>query len=452
MGQSSRLTHSGNLVYRERQRCKALKKVPRTNWFANMMDIVIRNGVSDRTGEPIEVGIVDGIITAVSAIPLPSAAQELDAAGGMISPAFFESHFHLENAYLWDGLINQSGTLGEAIEIYAKVKHDLTVEDIVERSGRVIKTAVANGTLWLRSHVDIDHIAKLSILTGVAAAREKYRDLIDIQLVAFPQLGMARNPEAVEMMWQAMENGCDLVGGMPHGEKDMDDAARHIEIAFEIAQQHDVDIDMHIDETSDPYWHSLELLAEKTIETGWQGRVTAGHCCAMSVWDDSRATRIIEKVKRANINVITNAPINMMLEGRSYKHPKPRGIARVKELLEAGVNVVCGQDDVQNMFYPYGKMDSLEVAMITAHAAHMGAPQEIQAAFDMPRYHAARLWRMQNYGIEVGAKANLIVLAAKTAVEALRRQPERRYVVREGQVVAETRRQTTWHQGANYWK
>lgn len=408
------------------------------------MDLVIRNGILDSTGQPIEVGIEGGVITAVSPSPLPSARQEIDAAGMMISPAFIESHFHLENAYLWDGLINQSGTLQEAIEIYARVKHDLTVDDMVARAGRVIRTAVAHGTLWLRSHVDIDHIAKLSILNGVAAAREAYRDLIDIQLVAFPQLGLARNPEAVDMMWQAMENGCDLVGGMPHGEPDMDDAARHIEIAFEIAQKYNADVDMHIDETDDPYWHSLELLAEKTIETGWHGRVTAGHCCAMSAWDNKMAERIIEKVRQANIHVVTNAPINLMLEGRGHNHPKPRGIARVKELLAAGVNVACGQDDVQNMFYPYGKMDPLEVAMITAHAAHMGAPEEIQAAFDMPRYNAAKLWKINDYGIQVGAAANLVVLDAKSSVEALRRQPDRRYVIRQGKVLVETETAVKW--------
>jgi cytosine deaminase len=409
------------------------------------MDLVIRNGRSDKTGEAIEVGIEAGVITAVSNTPLPPAQQEIDAQGGMVSPAFIESHFHLENALLWDGLINQSGTLEEAIEIYAKVKHDLTVEDIVQRAGCVLKTAVANGTLWLRSHVDIDHIAKLSILKGVVAAREAYRDLIDIQLIAFPQLGLANNPEAVEMMWQAMENGCDLVGGMPHGEKTMADAARHIEIAFEIAQKHDVDIDMHIDETDDPYWHSLELLAEKTIETGWQGRVTAGHCCAMSAWDDGMAARIIDKVKAADIHIITNAPINSMLEGRHSGYPKPRGIARVKELLEAGVNVVCGQDDLQNMFYPFGKMDPLEVALITAHLAHLGAPDEIEAAFDMPRYSAAKMWGLKKYGVEVGSVANLVILDAETAVQALRRQPPTRTVIRHGRVIAETRAETIWH-------
>ncbi len=409
------------------------------------MDLVIRNAISDTTGEPVEVGITNGLIAAIAPDGLPAAAQEIDAEGGMVSPALLESHFHLENALLWDGMLNQSGTLHEAIELYAKVKHDLTVDDIVNRAGLALQAAAANGVLWLRSHVDIDHIAKLSILQGVVAARERWGHLVNIQLVAFPQLGMARNPEAVDMMWQALENGCDLVGGMPHGERNMDDAARQIELAFEMALHYNVDVDMHIDETDDPYWHSLELLADKTIATGWQGRVTAGHCCAMSAWDDALAERVIDKVKQADIHVITNAPINLMLEGRGHGYPKPRGIARVKQLLEAGVNVVCGQDDLQNMFYSYGKMDPLEVALITAHAAHLAAPHEIQAAFDMPRYNAARLWRLENYGLHVGAAANLMVLPARSAVEALRRQPPRRYVIRAGKVIAQTRVETTWY-------
>jgi cytosine deaminase len=413
------------------------------------MDLVIRGGISDKTGEPLEVGIMAGLITAVAPRGLPAGKVEIDAGGGMISPAFIEPHFHLENALLWDdATINQSGTLEEAIEIYAEVKQHLTTADIVERSGKVLRTAVANGTLWLRSHVDIDHIAKTKILESVLVARETYRDIIDVQLVAFPQLGLTHNPEAVEAMWAALEMGCDLVGGMPHGERSMEDAARHIEIAFEMAQKHDVDVDMHIDETDDPYWHSLELLAEQTISAGWQGRVTAGHCCAMSAWDDALAERVIAKVLAADIHVITNAPINLMLEGRHHGYPKPRGIARVKQLLEAGVNVSCGQDDLQNMFYPYGRMDPLEVALITAHAAHLGAPPEIQAAFDMPRYSAARLWGLSAYGIEVGAEANLVVLDAQTAVQALRRQPDRRYVIRKGRLLVETKTNITWHETA----
>ena len=409
------------------------------------MDLVIRNAQLDKTGERVDVGITDGIITAVSPNPLPTAAQEIDAAGGMISPALVEPHFHLENALIWEGALNHSGTLHEAIKVYATLKKDMPLDDLVRRASIALDTAISYGVQWFRSHIDIDRTAQLNLLRGNVAVQEKFKDLIDIQLIAFPQMGMARDPQIIDLMWQAMEEGAGIVGGMPHAEKDMDDAGRHIEIAFEMAKKHDADIDMHIDETDNPYWHSLELLADQTIANGWHGRVSAGHCCAMSAWDDPMAERIIAKVAEAQINVITMAPINLMLEGRGDSHPKRRGIARVKELMEAGVNVSCGQDDLQNMFYSYGNMDPLEVALITAHAAHMSAPTEIQAAFDMPRYHAAKNFRLDNYGVQVGARANLIIIDAGSAVEALRRQPDRRYVIRDGRILTETKTNIVKH-------
>jgi cytosine deaminase len=403
-----------------------------------MFDLVIRGGVSDTTGAPLEVGISGGLITAVADGGLAAGDIEVDAAGGMISPAFIEPHFHLENALIWDGALNHSGTLREAIEVYGAIKKDMSLDDLVRRASIALHTAIANGVQWFRSHVDIDRTAQLHLLRGNVPVREKFKDLIDIQLIAFPQMGMARAPQIVDLMWQAMENGADIVGGMPHAEQDMDDAARQIEIAFEIARTHDADIDMHVDETDDPYWHSLELLAEQTIDNGWHGRVTAGHCCAMSAWDDPLAQRVIEKVAEARINVITMAPINLMLEGRGDSHPKRRGIARVKELMEAGVNVSCGQDDLQNMFYSFGSMDPLEVALITAHAAHMSSPAEIEAAFDMPRYNAAKNFRLHNYGIYEGARANLLIMDARSAVDALRRRGDRLYVIRDGRILTQS--------------
>lgn len=408
------------------------------------MDLVIRNARSDADGQPIEVAIRDGLIAAVAPAGLPAGAREIDAGGGMLSPALVETHFHLENALLWEGALNHSGTLEEAIEVYAAIKRDMPIDDIVARASVALRTAIGHGVQWFRSHVDIDRVGQLRLLAGNVATRERFRDLIDLQLIAFPQMGMARDPEVIDLMWQAMEQGADVVGGMPHAERDMDDAARHIEIAFDIARAHDADIDMHIDETDDPAWHSLELLAEQTIANGWQGRVTAGHCCAMSAWDDALAERVIAKVAAARLNVITIAPINLMLQGRGDRHPKRRGIARVKELLAAGVNVSCGQDDLQNMFYSYGNMDPLEVAFITAHAAHLSAPAEIATAFDMPRYHAAKNFRLDDYGLRVGAPANLLVLDATSAVDALRRRGDRRYVIRRGRVLAQTRTETRY--------
>ena len=221
------------------------------------MDLTIHNAIHDRNYEQINLGIKDGVIAQVSPAELKAGKRSIEAAGAMISPAFIEPHFHLENSVMPE-YPNHSGTLGEAIKIAEEIKDQLTAEDIMRRSTIALKEAILNGTLWMRDHTDVDQVAKLDLLLDVIKVREKFKDVIDIQIVAFPQFGLADNPESVDLMWHALECGADLVGGVPHREKDMDKAARQIEIAFEIAQHHDADIDMHVDETDDPYWHSLE--------------------------------------------------------------------------------------------------------------------------------------------------------------------------------------------------
>lgn len=409
------------------------------------MQLTIHNAILDTTFESVDVAVDQGKIAAIQ--PGGSLAEgdtAVQAGGAMISPAFIDSHFHVENALIWDPEnLNQSGTLREAIQLYGGIKVNLDTANITARARRAFRASIAHGALWMRNHVDIDQYGKLRLLEGVLAAQREFADVFTLQVIAFPQFGMARNPEAVDLMWQALEMGATVVGGMPHGEKTMDDAARQIEIAFEMAQKHDLDIDMHVDETDDPYWHSLELLAEKTIETGYHGRVTAGHCCAMAAWEQPLFERVLEKVVRAGVNICTLAPVNLLLQGRKDGPPVRRGIARVRDLIEAGVNVTCGQDDLNNMFYPFGKMDLLEVANFVAHAGQLSSPKLIQYAFDMPRYRAAQTLRIGDYGVSVGASANLVLLEAESAVDAVRRQPERRCVIREGKVLyqAETRRQ-----------
>ena len=407
------------------------------------MDLTIHHARLDSTDQVVDLGIAGGKIVTLQEGDLAPGRIAIDASGAMVSPAFIDPHFHLENALLCDA-VNASGTLREAINIYADIKRNMSCEDIVARATRTLRMAVTNGTLWLRNNVDIDQIAELRLLDAICVGAEKFAGVIDVQIVAFPQLGLARNPEAVDLMWQAMARGATVVGGMPHGERDMDDAARHIEIAFEIAKAHDADIDMHVDETDDPYWHTLELLADKTLEMGYQGRVTAGHCCAMAAWDDATAARVIEKVRRAGVNICTNAPVNLLLQGRGDRQPVRRGIARVHELLDAGVNVTCGQDDMMNMFYPFGQMDMLEVANFVAHAAHLSSPAHIQAAFDMPRYSAARVLRLPDYGLREGAAANLVLIPASSPVDALARQPIRPYVIRQGEILTHTQIQTVY--------
>ncbi len=402
------------------------------------MNITIHNATLENHPDRVDIKINEGLIEMISSRPISPCEKRIEARGRLISPALIDPHFHLENALLAKP-VNRSGTLEEAIRLYGEIKTRITPEDIMERAGRAIRMALANGTLWMRNHVDIDQIGRLRLLDSILAVRQKFREVFTIQIVAFPQWGLAENSEALDLLWQAMEKEADVVGGMPHGEKDMAAAARHIEIAFEIARHYDADIDMHCDETDDPYWHTLELLADKTMEAGYQGRVTASHCCAMAGWDDARAERIIAKTARAEITVITNTPVNLHIQGRGDTRLVRRGIARVKDLLAAGVNVSCGQDDMGNMFYPFGRMDMLEVANFAAHTAHLSSPEEIRTAFDMPRSAAARALRLPDYGVEEGKPANLIIFDTKTAEDTIRLQPSREYVIREGEILVENR-------------
>ena len=412
-------------------------------------DLLIRNlrpwGITGgRQGGSISLAAVDGKF--VAAAPDTQAKQVIDAGGRLAVPGFIDPHIHLDKVMInRDVRTNRTGTLTEAIEIIWEKKKSYTVEEIVDRAGGVIESAVANGVTRLRTHVDVDTIGGMKPLEGVLAAREKYRDAIDIQIVAFPQEGILRNPGTERLMLKAMEMGADLVGGMPFNEDGPVESARHIAIAFEIAKSFNADIDMHVDETDDPKARTLEMLADQTMANGYEGRVTAGHTCALAAYPADYARTVIDKVKRARLHMITNPATNLMLQGRLDAEPKRRGITRVGELLAAGINVSFGQDCVRDTFYPFGRGDPLEVAMITAHAAHLSQPPQIEQLFAMPTVNAAKALRLPDYGLRPGCAADAVILDATDAAEAIRLQAPRRWVIKRGRVVAETEiRRQTW--------
>jgi cytosine deaminase len=290
----------------------------------------------------------------------------------------------------------------------------------------------------MRSHVDVDTIGGLRPLEGVLEAKRQFADLIDIQIVAFPQEGILKNPGAEKLLWRAMEMGADVVGGMPFNEASPADSASHIRIAFDIAEKFDADVDMHVDETDNPAARTLEMLARETIARGWHGRVTAGHTCALAAYPDDYANQVIALVQEAGINMIMNPATNLMLQGRLDHQPKRRGITRVKELLAAGVNVSFGQDCVKDTFYPFGRSDMLEVALIAAHAAHMSQPAEIETVFAMPTSHAAKLLRLKDYGTAPRSLGDMVVLDASSPADAITKNATRLHVIKRGRVVAET--------------
>jgi cytosine deaminase len=406
------------------------------------MDLVVKNAKPWRNGETRDLHIADGKFVEPGDA---DGAEVIDAAGRLCVAGFIEPHIHLDKALINESVRpNVSGTLDEAIEIIWERKRAYAVEEIAERAGGVIRSALANGVTRLRSHVDIDNIGALRPLEGVAEARRRHADVMDIQIVAFPQEGILKNQGTEELMWRAMEAGADVVGGMPFNEKHPQDSARHISIAFEIAKHFDADIDMHVDETDDAGARTLEMLAEQTIEHGWQGRVTAGHTCALAGYDEDYAHRVIALVREAGIHMITNPATNLMLQGRLDAQPKRRGITRVKELLAEGVNVSFGQDCVKDTFYPFGRVDPLEVGLIAAHAAHMSLPEEIETVFDMQANAAARVMRLADYGFAPGCKADLVILDAASPAEALTRQAVRSVIVKNGRVIVENERKQDW--------
>jgi cytosine/creatinine deaminase len=408
------------------------------------LDILVRNVALWGTEGLRDLGIANGRFVSVSQSEAsPVSVLTLDAEGRMAVPGFVEPHIHLDKALISERApVNRSGTLTEAIEILWELKRNYTVDEIADRATRVLARALENGVSKLRTHVDVDPIGGTRPAEGLLRARDRFRDLIDIQIVAFPQEGIVKSPGTEALMREVMKSGVDVVGGMPFNEASPEHSRRHIEIVFDIARQFDADIDMHVDETDDPMARTLEVLAELTIANGWQGRVTAGHTCALASYPRAYADHVIGRLRQANVNMIANPATNLMLQGRLDDYPKRRGVTQVKELLAAGVNVACGQDCVHDTFYPFGQNDPLEIGFLLCHASHMRQPAEIQTVMDMVTVNGAKALRVPDFRVAVGAVADLVVLDAHDARGAFATRHPRRWVIRKGRLIAETRVET----------
>jgi len=401
------------------------------------MDLVVRNARVRGGKNPIDIGVTGDRIEAVQQRLAGTAAEEIDAAGCLVAPGFVNLHLHADKALLGEVMRpNLSGTLPEAIEITNDFKRAYDPEEVARRATRVLETGVQNGTTFFRLFADVGTIGGLRAAQGLLLARERFRDLCQIQVVAFPQEGILRDRGAAELLEEAVRQGCDVVGGLPWYEYTDADAREHIDICFALARRHDLDIHMLVDDTDDPNSRSLEYLAWKTMQEGFGGRVTASHCGAMAAYNDVYAAKVIDMVATAGVTISVNAHINLVCSARLDREPRRRGTARVKELLARGVNVISSQDDVNDPYYPFGKPDQLEVALMMAHTAQLTLPHELEQVFDMITTNAARAARLDAYGIAPGRRADLVVIDAPSVHEALRTQPPRRHVFRGGREVA----------------
>jgi cytosine/creatinine deaminase len=403
------------------------------------LNLLIRNARLRGQDQLVDIGIESGRIAAIAPKLAASAKQEIDAVGDLLVPGFVNLHLHADKALLGEVMRpNVSGTLPEAIEITNDFKRKYDPSEVAQRAGRVLETGIRNGTTLFRLFADVGTIGGLRGAQGLLLARENYRGYCDIQVVAFPQEGIVRDPGAAELLDEAIKQGCDVVGGLPWYEYTDEDAREHIDICFDLAKRHDRDIHMLVDDTDDANSRSLEYLALKTMREGFHGRVTASHCGAMAGYNDVYAAKVIDMVATANVTISSNTHINLVCSARIDREPKRRGIARIKELLARGVNVIASQDDVDDPYYPFGKPDQLEVALMMAHTAQLTMPHELEQVFDMVTANAARAARLSDYGIAPGKKADLVVLGAPSVRAALRLQPPRRHVIKDGVEVART--------------
>ena len=404
-------------------------------------DLIIRHAQLHRHDGLVDIAMKDGhFASIVGELPSDSSApREIDAAGRLVVPPFIDAHVHLD-AVLTVGRprYNTTGTLLEGIQIWSELKPGLSREDVKKRALEEIRWEVAQGTLHIRSHVDVCD-PNLTALRALLEVREEVRDICNLQLVAFPQDGILSFPNGRELMRQAMELGCDVVGGIPHYEWTRDMGVEDVHYAFALAREFNRDIDCHCDETDDPISRFTEVMAADTIQQGWQGRVTASHCTAMHSYDNAYAFKLIRLLARAQVNVVANPFDNVVLQGRFDTYPKRRGITRVKELLAAGVNVALGHDSIMDPWFPLGKGDMLAAAQLALFLCHMSGYDEINAVLDLITTNAARTLRVQDsYGIEEGKPADFLVLDAPSAFEALRLVPARLHVFKSGREVAYT--------------
>ncbi|HWT60548.1 MAG TPA: amidohydrolase family protein [Rhizobium sp.] len=401
-----------------------------------MLDLIVRNAnlPDGRTG--IDIGIQGGKIIAVEPNLQAQAQEEIDATGRLVNPPFVDPHFHMD-ATLSLGLprMNVSGTLLEGIALWGELRPIVTKEELVDRALRYCDLAVTQGLLFIRSHVDTSD-PRLVTVEAMIEVREKVAPYIDLQLVAFPQDGYYRSPGAIDALNRALDMGVDIVGGIPHFERTMGEGTASVEALCRIAADRGLPVDMHCDETDDPHSRHIETLAAETIRFGLKGRVAGSHLTSMHSMDNYYVSKLIPLMAEAEINVIPNPLINIMLQGRHDTYPKRRGMTRVRELMDAGLNVSFGHDCVMDPWYSMGSGDMLEVGHMAIHVAQMAGIDDKKRIFDALTVNSAKTMGLAGYGLEKGCSADLVILQASDTLEALRLKPTRLAVIRRGKVIA----------------
>jgi len=400
-----------------------------------MYDLILRSVLLDN--RTADIAIARGIIQKIEAKISEQGREEFSAAGMMASSPYIESHVHLDTTLTaGEPKWNESGTLFEGIQTWALRKQSLTRDDVVKRASTLLKWQAVQGVLHVRTHVDITD-PSMTALKAMVEVKEQFKDLVDLQIVAFPQEGILSFPNGRELMKEALEIGADVVGGIPHYEYTRDLGAESIKFVFDLAEQYDKKIDIHCDEIDDPNSRNLEIVAYEAIKRGMGKLVTASHTTAMGSYDNAYTFKLMDFLKKSGINIVSNPLISITLQGRLDTYPKRRGVTRVKELWRHGINVSFGYDDIMDPWYSFGTGNMLQPAQMAVHVCQMTGREEAIACFDMVTTNAARTLDVeQAYGLEPGKPADLILLDATDKWDAIRRMAQTVLVVKKGRIVA----------------
>jgi cytosine deaminase len=416
----------------------ARKRAARKASEAPAFDLLVKRARLPDGRENVDIACASGKIAAIEPAIRAKAARTIDAAGRLVSPPFVDCHFHMDATLsLGQPRMNESGTLLEGIALWGELKPLLTEEAVMERALRYCDLAVSKGVLAIRSHVDIcdDRLVAVDALLEV---RRRIAPYIDLQLVAFPQDGYYRSQNAAKNLERALDKGVDVVGGIPHFERTMGAGLASMRALCAIAEKRGLLVDMHCDETDDPVSRHVERLIYETGYHGMQGRVAASHLTSMHSMDSYYVSKLLPLMAEANVHVVANPLINIVLQGRHDTYPKRRGMTRVPEMRDHGINVAFGQDCTMDPWYSLGGADMLDVAHMGLHVAQMTSRDAMRFCFEAVTTNAARVMHLQGYGLEVGKNADMVVLQARDAIEAVRLRATRLAVIRRGKVIAET--------------
>ena len=407
------------------------------------MDLIFRRANLPDGRSRIDVGIQGDRIVAVEPRLQAKAVEEIDAEGRLLSPPFVDAHFHMD-ATLSLGLprMNRSGTLLEGIALWGELKPQLTHEAVIARALAYCDMAVAQGLLAIRSHVDVCD-DRLIAVESLLEVKKRVASYLDLQLVAFPQDGVYRSRTAERNLLRSLDLGVEVVGGIPHFERTMADGAASVRRLCEIAAERGLLVDLHCDESDDPLSRHIETLAAETNRLGLSGRVAGSHLTSMHSMDNYYVSKLLPLIAEAGVAAIANPLINITLQGRHDTYPKRRGLTRVPELMACGVTVAFGQDCVMDPWYALGSGDMLEVAHMAVHVGHLTALDSIRACYEAITVNAAKILHLDGYGIAPGCRADLVLLQAADAFEAIRLKASRLLVLRAGKTIARTPEKVT---------